>query len=160
MPSGLTDLRDIGRYFAKIIVDERTVNKYVFVYNEVWTPNQVYDLLEKLSGEKLPRKFNSLETLQARVKDADEKLKTEPQNFGLSLQQVESQYQISWGIRGDNTPEHAKYLGYLDGKELYPDFKPRSLEGFLKDVLDGKMEPIYEHLRALVEELNKGQEGH
>lgn len=57
VPSALTDLRDIGKYVAKIIVDERTLNKMVLAYNELWTPNQVYDLLEKMSGEKLDRKY-------------------------------------------------------------------------------------------------------
>ena len=57
VPSALTDLRDIGRYVAKIITDDRTLNKMVLVYNEMWSPNQVYDLLEKLSGEKLERKY-------------------------------------------------------------------------------------------------------
>lgn len=56
-PSALTDLRDIGKYIAKIIDDERTLNKYVLAYDELWTPNQVYDLLEKLSGETLERKY-------------------------------------------------------------------------------------------------------
>lgn len=51
-PSALTDLRDIGKYIARIIVDERTIDKYVLAYNEVWTPNQVYEMLERLSGEK------------------------------------------------------------------------------------------------------------
>lgn len=59
-PSALTDLRDIGHYIAKIIVDERTENKYVLVYNEVWTFNKVWDLVEKLSGEQLDRQYVSL----------------------------------------------------------------------------------------------------
>lgn len=57
MPSALTDLRDIGKYVAKLIVDDRTLNKMVLVYNEIWTPNQVYDLMEKKSGEKLERSY-------------------------------------------------------------------------------------------------------
>lgn len=48
------------------------------------------------------------------------------------------QYPRSWGIRGDNTPEHAKYLGYLDAKELYPDMKFTTFEGYVKEILDGK----------------------
>lgn len=32
-----------------------------------------------------------------------------------------NQYYKSYGIRGDNSPEAAKYLGYLDFKDLYPD---------------------------------------
>lgn len=58
-PSALTDVREIGKYVAKIIVDERTVNKYVLIYNEVWKPNDVYDLVEKMSGEKVEREYVS-----------------------------------------------------------------------------------------------------
>lgn len=53
--SARTDLRDIGRYVARIIADSRTLNKYVFAYNELWSQNQIYELLERLSGEKLDR---------------------------------------------------------------------------------------------------------
>jgi hypothetical protein len=57
VPSALADIRDVGRYVARIIADPRTLNKKVHVYNEVYTRNQVYDLLEKLSGEKLEHKY-------------------------------------------------------------------------------------------------------
>lgn len=53
--SSITDLRDIGKYVERIITDERTLNQYVFAYNEVWTQNQIWDHLEKISGEKIPR---------------------------------------------------------------------------------------------------------
>lgn len=56
-PSAITDLRDIGNYVARIIVDPRTVNKMVFAYNTVKTPEEIYSTLEKLSGEKLERKY-------------------------------------------------------------------------------------------------------
>jgi hypothetical protein len=48
------------------------------------------------------------------------------------------QYRISWCIRGDNTPQYADYLGYLDFWKLYPDYpKGRSLEAFFQYVLSG-----------------------
>lgn len=53
-------------------------------------------------------------------------------------------YMYSWGVRGDNTPEYAKYLGYLDVKDLYPNLKGISYETFLKEILDGKMKKPYE----------------
>lgn len=53
----LTDIQDIGRYMAQIITDSRTLNQIVFAYNEIWTQNQIYDLLEKLSGERLDCKY-------------------------------------------------------------------------------------------------------
>jgi len=54
-----------------------------------------------------------------------------------------SQYKRSLFIRGDDTPEHAKYLGYLDGKELYPDVEVEGLETFMKRMLNGEIETIY-----------------
>ena len=57
VPSALIDLRDIGAYVAKIIADDRTLNKMVLAFDQEWSLNQVYDLLEKLSGEKIDRRF-------------------------------------------------------------------------------------------------------
>jgi len=148
VPSALTDLRDIGKYVAKIITDDRTLNKMVLAYNEEWSPNQVYDLLEKLSGEKLTRKYVSKAELQERVASASEAIKTDPTNFGLHLQVVGSEYFISWGIRGDNTAKYAKYLGYVTSKELYPDFKITTFEDYLKELLDGKAKGVYAELMA------------
>lgn len=58
-PSAITDLRNIGRYVAKIIADERTLNRMVFAYDTLMTQNQIYDLLEELSKEKIDRNYVS-----------------------------------------------------------------------------------------------------
>ncbi|KAK3625152.1 hypothetical protein LTR56_020609 [Elasticomyces elasticus] len=155
-PNALTDLRDIGRYFAKIVVDDRTINKYVFVYNELHSPTQIFDLMEKLSGEKLDRQYDTLEELQAKIADARPKIAKDPTNFMLMVQQVSAEYLISWGIRGDNQPEYAKYLGYVTSKELYPDFKFKSFEAYLRDeVMAGKAKGVYDELRAKIVEMHK-----
>lgn len=52
VPSALTDLRDVGMYVAKIISDERTLNKKVLAYTEVKTQNEIFELVEKKTGEK------------------------------------------------------------------------------------------------------------
>lgn len=57
VPFALTDVQDIGRYVARIIADPRTLNKMVFVHNEVWTQQQIFDKVEELSGEKLERNY-------------------------------------------------------------------------------------------------------
>ena len=57
---------------------------------------------------------------------------------------VGSEYCYSKFVRGDNSPKYAKYLGYLDASDLYPDSAPRSFEAFAKEVLDGKAAKIYE----------------
>lgn len=66
VPIALTDLRDIGTYVMRIICDHRTLNRMVFAYNEVCTHNQMYDLMERLSGEKLERKYVGFPTQAVR----------------------------------------------------------------------------------------------
>lgn len=62
--TALSDLRDVGRYVARIIADPRTLNKRVHVYNEVYTQNKVYELVERLTGEKLHRKYVSFPVIK------------------------------------------------------------------------------------------------
>lgn len=56
-PIALTDLRDIGRYVALIIADDRTLNKMVFAYNTLTTQNEIYATMEELSEEKVTRNY-------------------------------------------------------------------------------------------------------
>lgn len=53
------------------------------------------------------------------------------------------QYKVSKYVRKDNTPENAKYLGYIDAMELYPDFKPITFAEFVDELLSGKAKPLY-----------------
>lgn len=57
---------------------------------------------------------------------------------------IRAQYNHSKFVRGDNHPDRAAYLGYLDARKLYPDFQPISFEAFLKEVVDGKAKRVYE----------------
>lgn len=158
VPSALTDLRDIGPYVARVIKDERAVNKQVLVYNEMWTPNQVYDLLEKISGEKLQRKYESLESIEKRINEGAVKLKDDPKNVALALPVIGGQYQRSWGVKGENTPEYAKYLGYVTSKELYPDLTFIKFEDYLKTVVDGKAKGVYEEMKSAFAEALKNMQ--
>lgn len=54
-----------------------------------------------------------------------------------------SQYMYSMFIRQDNSLENAKYLGYLDAHELYPDFKPRTIEEYIKESIEGTIPKLY-----------------
>jgi hypothetical protein len=81
----------------------------------------------------------SEEDAYSRLKSAEEDFKKNPEDFSNLWNRDMTQYFISWGIRGDNTPEYARYLGYLDCKELYPDVKFQSFESFLQIALDGKL---------------------
>ena len=55
MPTALADLRDVGRYVARIIADPRTLNKRVHVYSELYAQNRVYEVVEGISGEIIRR---------------------------------------------------------------------------------------------------------
>ena len=53
--SALTDLRDIGKFFAKILLDEKTINQYVFCYSEEKSQKELFDMVESVSGKKIPK---------------------------------------------------------------------------------------------------------
>ena len=57
MKTALTDLRDIGPYVARIIMDDRTVNRYVFCYGELLSQEELFAKMEELSGEKIVGKY-------------------------------------------------------------------------------------------------------
>ncbi|KAF7188061.1 Phenylcoumaran benzylic ether reductase TP7 [Pseudocercospora fuligena] len=150
VPSALTDLRDIGRYAAKVIADDRTLNKNVLVYNEMWSPLQIVEHWEKISGEKLERTFVSETELKKTIESCGDDM-----DMQTLMVKIPAQYLISWGIRGDNQPEYAKYLGYVTSKELYPQFEPRKFEDYTQEVLDGKAPQVYEELKAKFAEMMK-----
>ncbi|CAJ0546554.1 Ff.00g011810.m01.CDS01 [Fusarium sp. VM40] len=143
----LTDLRDVGRYVARIIADPRTLNRMVFAYNEVATHSQLYDLLEEVSGEKLERRYVRAEAIAASIAEMEAAKPSPDSSEFVTL--AKYQYWYSCGVRGDNTPEYARYLGYITTKELYPDMEWTSLAAYFQDVIDGKGERVYKHLLDL-----------
>lgn len=54
-----------------------------------------------------------------------------------------AQYQYSKYVRQDNRPAYAEYLGYLNARELYPEFKPTSFREYFAEVLAGKAKRVY-----------------
>lgn len=142
-------MRDIGRYVAAIITDIRTLNKYILAYDEVWKPNDVYEAFEQISGEKIPREYVTEKELRRQLADAEEIIVRDPKDFRGTLGKVSAQYALSWGVRGDNTPEYAKFLGYLTSKELYPELKYRTLREYLHEVLEGNANAVYQDNEAI-----------
>ena len=61
-----------------------------------------------------------------------------------ALTLISLEYSYSKFVCGHNCPEYAKSLGYLDARDLYPNFIPRSFEAFAKELLDGRAAKIYE----------------
>ncbi|KAK7053836.1 glycoside hydrolase [Favolaschia claudopus] len=142
-PTMITDLRDIGRFVALIIKDQRTMNKSVFAYGDFLSENEIFDIMETLSGENIERKYISADGMAAQRARAAAALKADPDNFHAHVGKSKVDYEYSKYVRGDNTPEYARYLGYLDARELYPDFRPKRFREFAQELLDGKLEKPY-----------------
>jgi hypothetical protein len=51
----LTDKRDVGQLVARIVNDERTLNQKVVTVGDVLTQNQIWDIVERASEEKVPK---------------------------------------------------------------------------------------------------------
>lgn len=62
-PPALIDNRGIEQFVARIISDQRALNKMVFCYNEVLTMSQISEIVEKLTGEATPRVYVSVDLL-------------------------------------------------------------------------------------------------
>jgi hypothetical protein len=177
MKTAVTDLRDIGPYVARIITDDRTVNKFVFCYGELLSQEEIFAKMEKLSGENIERQYvrflldlffslwilyfmdegiNEEYWLSSAIQVPPEELlpllETARASFGYDFSNMKQvftivslEYAYSKFVRGDNSPEYAKYLGYLDASDLYPDFVPKSFEAYAKELLGGKAARIFEN---------------
>ncbi|KAH7409047.1 isoflavone reductase family protein [Cadophora sp. MPI-SDFR-AT-0126] len=139
----VTDIRDIGKFVALIVNDERTLNKYVYGWGDLLSDNDIYDIMEEVSGEKLERIYVPNEETEAKSHQLADLYAKDPSNIRIRFGVMSAQYSYSKYVRGDNTPEYAKYLGYLDARELYPDFKPTTFKEFVVELLDGKVPRPY-----------------
>lgn len=162
----ITDLWDIGTLVAEIIRDERTLNKYVVTCGEVLSQNEITKIVEEVSGEKVELTavshsgFDysngitsptyctlqvSAEQLLHRLSEARASIAAGSTEWSTKAKMVVLEYSHSKYVRGDNSPAYAKYLGYLDTRDLYPGVKTRSFREFVKDALDGKEGKMYRH---------------
>jgi len=137
VPFAVIDLADLGKYVARIIADPRTLNKMVLAYGEMTTQNTVCGYVEEFTGEKIPKEYLSKEKAEETIAALKKAIAENPSDFSLKIKLINMSYKYNWGIRGDNTPNYAKYLGYLDAKELYPDVQCDSLREFTKEVFEG-----------------------
>lgn len=122
----VTDGRDIGKFAARIIEDDRTLSQYVFCWTEETTQNEAFALAERISGRKFEVESLSVEEMRRREEAKDI----------IKALMMETNHSL-W-IRGDNVVEKAKtkeYGGALDARELYPDLgkELKSLEDYAKD---------------------------
>jgi uncharacterized protein YbjT (DUF2867 family) len=58
-PNLMIDKRDIGRLIARIIKDSRTLNKRIILHADVLTQNEIREIMENKSGEKIEVKHVS-----------------------------------------------------------------------------------------------------
>jgi hypothetical protein len=86
----------------------------------------------------------SEETICSRVLAARQASETYPFDPIKFIPRYLAEYQYSWGIRGDNNPEYARYLGYHLTPELYPDFKPTDFREYLESVVRGTAKGVYQ----------------
>ncbi|KAK9775089.1 putative Isoflavone reductase P3 [Seiridium cardinale] len=142
LPSALIDLRDVGKYVERIIADPRTLNKSVFVHNEVLTQEQIFSTLEKASDETIPRTYITEKQIKDGIAAAQTQYEQDPSVPNL-LGLSSAQYANSIWLRGDNLPKRASELGYLDGKELYPDLKWMPYSDYVEELVAGKGKGVY-----------------
>ncbi|KAJ7642070.1 hypothetical protein FB45DRAFT_737838 [Roridomyces roridus] len=142
-PNMLTDLRDIGRYVARIIQDPRTLNKAVATYSDVLSEREIFTMMKEMSGEDIPTKEVTAEEIVASRARAVAALAASPQDYIAQLAAWSEDYKFSKYVRGDNTPAYASYLGYLDASELYRDFKPITFKAYLEELLGGSVPVPY-----------------
>ncbi|TVY42056.1 Isoflavone reductase-like protein [Lachnellula subtilissima] len=141
--TALTDLRDIGPYVARCIIDSRTLNKYVFCYGELLSQDELFARMEELSGERIEREFVSPDQLFALCDATKASFRYDLSEIKQAMTVIDVEYSYSMFVRSDNSPEYAKYLGYLDARDLYPDFVPRLFEAFARELVDGKAAKIF-----------------
>lgn len=49
--TAVVNLNNIGSFVARIIADPRTLNQYVFIYDDERTMNEIYEIANRVSGE-------------------------------------------------------------------------------------------------------------
>jgi hypothetical protein len=137
-PNALIDKADIGPYAARIVRDPQTLNRSVFAYGEVTTQKAIWAEVEVGIGKEVTRNAISRADLEALITELRSSAAKDPSNVGKLLDLAMSQYRYSRHVRGDNAPDRAEYLGYLDGRTLYSDIKCKSMREFIREGVDGK----------------------
>ncbi|KAL6250355.1 hypothetical protein RBB50_002657 [Rhinocladiella similis] len=145
-PNMLMAKKDVGRFTVRIIKDKRTLNKRVYGYGALLSQNEINDIVAEKSGEKLDLVAKSAEDVQASLNAAEKKTAEDPSNVPNMYLLAYAQYCNTKYVRADNTPENAEYLGYLNGRELYPDFEWMGFADFVDNLIAGEVKRPYPHL--------------
>jgi hypothetical protein len=159
----LIDARDVGRITVELLKREDTLNKTIVAYGEVMSQNEIHQMIEARTGEKLVLThvcdrlsafnisgtgINAIQTTEsearARLQAVKEKYDADPTEGRNRFLLAAAQYAITKYVRADNTPENAEYLGYIDARKLLPDFKYRTFGELLDDLMAGGVRRPYE----------------
>ncbi|KAI0364821.1 NAD-P-binding protein [Pilatotrama ljubarskyi] len=145
----VTDLRHIGTYVARVVVDPRTLNRAVMVWEDEKTDVEIHEIGERLSGDgealKANRIYLSGEDLLRKAEEGKVELARDQINVYARYTVDWNEYMYSIHILGENSLENAKHLGYLDAHELYPDVPKHTLEDFAREFY-AREEPGMEYL--------------
>ncbi|KAL2843377.1 NAD(P)-binding protein [Aspergillus pseudoustus] len=129
-PCATTAIQGIGRFVASIIVDPRTLNKYVFAYGEHVTQSQYIALARDITGEDIPYIPVSKEKVVH--------LAHQPESEGFTVwQKVIVQYLYNNWVKCDTETSYAQYLGYLDAHDLYPELEVKLLAQSMREAFTG-----------------------
>ncbi|KAI0706022.1 NAD-P-binding protein [Cerioporus squamosus] len=133
----LTNLHHIGTWVARIIVDPRTLNKAVIVWEDEVQQKDAHEIGERVSGDgdvlREKRIYISEQDLQQQIAEGRAGFAKDPTDIQSIYKLFVGQYALSMHFLQENTLENAKRLGYLDARELYPDIPAQSLEDFAKE---------------------------
>jgi hypothetical protein len=80
------------------------------------------------------------------IKAARDALVANPTNVLNQVKLAQLQYLPVKYLRNDNTPENAEYLGYIDGRALYPDFEFTKFSEFVDELIAGNARKPYPQL--------------
>ncbi|THY33273.1 isoflavone reductase family protein [Aureobasidium pullulans] len=146
-PNMLIDARDVGKIVVRIIKDKRTLNKRVIAYGDIMSQNEIHKCIEDKTGEKLELIEISDTEAQDRLDARKAAYEADPENRSNRFLLAAAQYAVTKYVRGDNTPENAKYLGYVSANELYPEFEYNSYTEFVDELLTGEIERPYPDIK-------------
>ncbi|EMD38800.1 hypothetical protein CERSUDRAFT_47049 [Gelatoporia subvermispora B] len=130
----VTNKNHIADYVARIITDERTLNRYVIVWEDEVTGQEAFEIGARVSGDGEFLRANrvSEEELLQRIASA-RAIYQETPSFENLVGLIAPLYKYCTHILGENSLENAKALGALDVRELYPDIVPQKLEDYARE---------------------------
>eukprot|EP00301_Raphidiophrys_heterophryoidea_P016351 c25919_g1_i1.p1 GENE.c25919_g1_i1~~c25919_g1_i1.p1 ORF type:complete len:323 (+),score=89.35 c25919_g1_i1:55-969(+) len=125
---GMTNLMDIARVALRAVQDPRCANKFIMISfpGTLFTQNEMVDLWEKVSGEKVERILVDREGVK-------QKMELAYQDPAKELEAIT--YHVVWGYIVLRLGNCAHREGELLAAELYPEIKPITLEEFYRGIV-------------------------